>query len=375
MRIRAWTGHIAIVGALYLCVWAVARDVPESKQGTPQLEISSTVMDFGEVWQCEPAIGAITLKNVGDAPLRIINVKTSCGCATPSRPKCPLLPGESDVLTITYDTVKRRGPARQRVTLTTNDPSQPRVEITVRGNVKPLYEATPSDMLIFARINRDEHKSQTIKLKNKYEGPLKLKLKDGQDFGPFEITFKEIRPGQEFELAAKTNPPMPDGVSRIGVLLETGLPNTNDLYIPVQVNVQPDVVCRPCRLRANQLAIVPMKLNDVRLIYRADKPVKIIDVYASHEGFEIEVMPPTPERGNRAWFQQRIHVTAPPGDLLPPEGAVLEILTDSRDPRFQSFSVTIDVVDPRAARRARTQVKPEAVQSEEDKQPEDHQKP
>ena len=74
--------------------------------------------------------------NTGKMPLIISTVKTSCGCLVASRPKEPILPGESGIIRAKYDT-KRIGPVNKSITVTSNA-SQPRIVLRVKGMVNRL---------------------------------------------------------------------------------------------------------------------------------------------------------------------------------------------------------------------------------------------
>mgnify|MGYP002063185881 CR=1 FL=1 len=58
-------------------------------------------------------------KNTGNAPLIVSDVKSSCGCTIPKKPKDPIMPGESGEIEVKYDT-KRVAPIRKTVTVISN---------------------------------------------------------------------------------------------------------------------------------------------------------------------------------------------------------------------------------------------------------------
>ena len=350
MGMRYWIGCATIGVALSAGAWAFAQGpfgpgpAPPSKKaprGGPRAELSPTELNFGEVWQGTPAKGEFTLQNVGTAPLKV-RVKSTCGCTPVTKPKSPLAPGESTTFTISYDTLKRKGRANQRITLTTNDPVHGKFEIKVTGNVKPLYKATPRDGVFFHKLHADSRLTQTVTFTNEYESPLHLKLKEGQDFGPFEVMLQEIRPGAEYVLTTTTRPPLPPKMARLGVVLETGLEQPPELNIPVVAYVQPDVLCRPSELRvARQLTVATTQ--HLQVSHRADKPIQITAVRPSHQAVTYELRKPSPPRAG--WVIQAINVTFPPGSELPQSDAWIDIITDSSDERFQTLRVKIQVVD------------------------------
>ncbi|MCD4665566.1 MAG: DUF1573 domain-containing protein, partial [Bacteroidales bacterium] len=57
--------------------------------------------------------------NDGKEPLILSNVRSSCGCTVPTWPRQPILPGQSDVIKVKYDT-KRVGMINKSVHVYSN---------------------------------------------------------------------------------------------------------------------------------------------------------------------------------------------------------------------------------------------------------------
>lgn len=71
------------------------------------IEFSQKVIDLGELSQDDDTqIVRLSYKNVGDIPLVVTEVRTSCSCTEVSYKRGKVLPGESGVLTITMDPSK-----------------------------------------------------------------------------------------------------------------------------------------------------------------------------------------------------------------------------------------------------------------------------
>lgn len=350
----------AVVAALFAALSALGQDSGAARPsgsadrvataeesaaaaGAPRLELTPTALAFGEVWQGERAAGDFTVRNVGSAPLTLA-VKSSCGCTVASKPRSPLAPGESDTFRITYDTLKRKGKAQQQVTITTNDPDQPNVRIDVTGEVKPLYSTSPAEGLIFDRLTSDSQVSRSIRIQSKYEGPLRLKLRAGDDHGPFAIELKEIQPGVEYELTATTRPPLHEDFARATVVIETDVERSPEIHIPVHALVQQDVSLRPKLIRAQRLLITP-KEETITVTYRADKPIRVTEVRPSAADIKIETLPPHAAREGGGWVEQPIRVTLPPGDQLPAGDVFVNVFTDSSEERFREFRIPVLVIE------------------------------
>ena len=317
---------------------ASAPAATAATEGTPRLELSSRVFNFGEVWFGMPAKGDFTVKNLGDAPLTL-SLKSSCGCTVATRPKSPLPAGESCTFSITYSTT-RAGQANKTVTLTTNDPEQAKVVIPVMGKVTRLFELTPGERFTFRDLESESRVSQTIKMASNYGKPVHLKLKDGQDLGRFSADLKEVTPGRVYELTASTVPPLEKGSNRATITLETGLEELPALTVSVMGHVRARVAVVPMKLYAGPY-VAPSRPMTVRLRYRADQPVTITGVKASLTSIKCEILPPGKRLAGQTMVEQEIRVALPTYAELPDEGALLEIFTDDKSPEYARLEVPI----------------------------------
>ncbi|MGD8452924.1 MAG: DUF1573 domain-containing protein [Phycisphaerae bacterium] len=343
-RIRTCVGVLAAVSLVAFAVAQnpdVVRPTPPASQpsaGQAKIEISGTDFDFGEIWQGTPPEREFTVKNVGTAPL-ILNLRTTCGCTAASKPRTPLPPGETTSFTIRYD-ARRPGPASKKVIITTNDPEQSQVIIPVHGTVKAIVDAQPSDRIAMHRLDADSHETVTITLKSTVDKPMNLKVKEGQNFTPFDIQLKELEPGRKFELKATTVPPLRNGTNHINVVLETGLEEVPTLSIPVFASVQPRVSLTPSRVFMSSDSKAESR-RTVRVMYKADTPVKVLEAKANHPGVTCEIRPPAPVAEGERFGQIQIMLTVPPYNAIPETGIRIEVTTDDADPQFQHLYVMV----------------------------------
>jgi hypothetical protein len=350
MKLRMATLLLGLVGLLIGAPLALGQETPPasppenvSPDGpTPRLELSSTEWDFGVKWHGEPCSTEITIANTGDAPLKILNIRSTCGCTGAMPNKRELLPGESDTMSLTYNTKRDKREVSQTITLETNDPRQQRVTIRVKGEVKHLFEAKPQHRITFGRIERDEIATQSIELRNNMEEKVFLKLKAFEEPPPFEVELEEVEPGVFYKLSATTKPPLKLGSNSTTIVLETGLEKFPTITIPASVYIAPRVAVTQPRL----LVTPQVKKRFWRLVqvtYTADKPVEIREIRSSHPDLikaELEPSQP-PVRPNSLTRSHRIRVSLPPFAEMPEEGAQLEIFTDDPSPEYQKLVVEI----------------------------------
>lgn len=125
---------VLLIGVLVMMAGvAKAQDAKVSQNG-PEIEFQKVVHDYGEIpyngnGECE-----FKFTNTGNEPLIIQKPKSSCGCTVPSWPKEPILPGESDVIKVTYKTT-RVGSINKSVTVTSNAIKNGTVVLRIKGKV------------------------------------------------------------------------------------------------------------------------------------------------------------------------------------------------------------------------------------------------
>ena len=76
-------------------------------------------IDYGTVSKdSDDGIRKFEFTNMGDQPLVIKNVQSTCGCTVPSKPTGEILPGKSEFITVKYN--MNPGPIRKTITVETN---------------------------------------------------------------------------------------------------------------------------------------------------------------------------------------------------------------------------------------------------------------
>jgi hypothetical protein len=103
-------------------------------QAQAKIEFKSETIDYGNIAKGSDGIRVFEFTNTGDAPLIISNVKSSCGCTVPEKPKDPIAPGANGEIKVKYDT-KRVGPIRKTVTVYSNA-TEPIKALKIKGVVE-----------------------------------------------------------------------------------------------------------------------------------------------------------------------------------------------------------------------------------------------
>ncbi len=101
-----------------------------------QINFESKIVDYGEIEKGSDPLRKFAFVNDGTEPLVIKTAKGSCGCTVPDYPREPILPGESGVIDVRYDT-NRMGQFQKTVTLSTNVSDQ-KIVLTIKGKVNQV---------------------------------------------------------------------------------------------------------------------------------------------------------------------------------------------------------------------------------------------
>lgn len=132
-----------VVVSLGLVLGAVAA----SAQG-PRIKFDSTVYDFGSTSLVQTVTGTFTFQNTGNAVLEVKKPATSCGCTVAGVKPEKLAPGERGELVFTLNLAGMRGHVVKTITVPSNDPATPQVQLTLKADVQAIFEVNPSAVIV-----------------------------------------------------------------------------------------------------------------------------------------------------------------------------------------------------------------------------------
>ncbi|MEO6189306.1 MAG: DUF1573 domain-containing protein [Saprospiraceae bacterium] len=108
------------------------------KVGGPKMVFETTTVDYGEIKKGGDPLRKAVFTNKGTEPLIVKNARGSCGCTVPTWPKEPIMPGETGVIEIRYDT-QRVGSINKTVSIQTNE-GEEEIRLIVKGNITEEHE-------------------------------------------------------------------------------------------------------------------------------------------------------------------------------------------------------------------------------------------
>lgn len=99
-----------------------------------EFKFEKETIDYGAINKSANGERVFVFTNIGDAPIIIKNIKSSCGCTVPKKPEKPIMPGEKGEIKVSYDT-KRVGGFSKAITIFSNAKNSRKI-IKIKGIIK-----------------------------------------------------------------------------------------------------------------------------------------------------------------------------------------------------------------------------------------------
>lgn len=151
--VSIWTVSIrtvALAGFAILLAAVISAGAGAQEEATgpaPRAVIAEPLADLGAVDRGETVTHEFVIRNEGDAPLQILEVRPTCGCTVAEFDEV-IPPGESGKVRASLDTTSIHGASAKAITVLTNDPANPQLQLTLRVRVTEYLTFNPG----FARF-------------------------------------------------------------------------------------------------------------------------------------------------------------------------------------------------------------------------------
>lgn len=198
-----------------LCLLAACLAAPTA---FAQLKWDTTAIEIKATQKDKKVRAVYKFENVGNQPVKIKEVKTSCGCTTASLAKKTYAPGERGEISATMTLPTEGGTRKKSIYVHTDDPQNPTYTLSISGST-PAYLALSARSLQW-NLN-DPLTPKSLVLSAGTERAVKItKLTVAP--AEFEIALETIEEGREYKV---TVTPSSTARVRYGVVnIETDLP-------------------------------------------------------------------------------------------------------------------------------------------------------
>ena len=158
----------------------------------PKLSLDNPDVEFGTMYSGAKKKAKLILRNIGNDTLHIYSVQPECGCTAVKKPKPFLLPGQSDVVELEFNSTRYFGKVEKHVTVNTNDPTSQYVSVKLLIDVREiLHPMNGSYMLWMNNAIIGKPVTQTMTLKNVSGQPLKI-LRDSISSSIISVSLNKL---------------------------------------------------------------------------------------------------------------------------------------------------------------------------------------
>jgi hypothetical protein len=204
-----------------------------SRVSGPRIQFENDTFDFGTLYQRETVEHEFTFRNVGDSPLKITKVVSTCACAATAPSKKEVAPGESGAIKVEVRAGLLRGKLTKAVYVESNAVDEPRATLTITGEIKQEVEVKPLGVYI-GRRKVGETMERTVMMRGVEAAEFSILEVTASDpslqiEGPVRLAGEVAR----YEMTIRFGPAEKAGRVNLKVMVQTDLEHTPRIAIPV----------------------------------------------------------------------------------------------------------------------------------------------
>lgn len=203
------------------------------------IHLDREMVDLGNMNQQESRDIQLTVTNRGGAQLRISEVEADCGCTVPTLNKKILLPGESTIIDINFNSKQFNGHVQKTVTIHSNDPSRPEAVFGIVADVfAPLLIDPATRRLGFSQSSVGETVTKQVIFTATKAPELSIQARKTRK-GLFQVEVENNYQGDPRKAALHVTVPadMPPGRQRDNVRVKTSLPEKE--FVDIDLSAWP----------------------------------------------------------------------------------------------------------------------------------------
>jgi hypothetical protein len=253
------------------------------------------VHDFGTVPKGTILVHKLTITNIYDVPMQVIDVRKSCSCLEAYPPAGVLQPHDTAELTVTMNTDKFTGANAQTFFVTFGPQYVSTAVLQVKATSRADVTVTPG-LVNFGVVGQGSKPSQAVTIK--YAGRQRDWKVTGvvPPTGPLDVQVTEGNRGiigfggPEYRVTVSLKADAPAGAVSEVVSLKTNDPTAPVIQVGVSGVVQAPVSVAPGKVRFDDVKLGgPGAVQKV--VVRAAKPFTIRPVADDGDGLTVETFP------------------------------------------------------------------------------------
>jgi hypothetical protein len=228
-------GQFGLCASLIVALFLPGDSSPSQAPGTalgPVIQMASLTQDGGVVEEGTVVKYRFTAANSGQADLVLEEVRPGCGCTVAHWDRL-IKPGEKGSIEAEIHTEHFRGPVMKHLTVVTNDPKHPQLDLSITAKITPLIEIEPGPVALITVDNKPV--TQLFTLKRTGNHPMKIvQVLASAPYVKTRVT--PLAGNGSYQLAVTATDAAPLGRSLTPVLVRTDQPNVGDLGLTLMID-------------------------------------------------------------------------------------------------------------------------------------------
>jgi hypothetical protein len=282
---------------------------------------ATTSHDFGHVARGAKAEFAFELQNLYEEDIHIADVRTSCGCATPSITQPTLKTWEKGAIVATLNTRSFIGQRSSTLTVVIDKPYYAEVYLTISGNIHGDVDFQPGSVA-FGDVEMGRSAQQQVMVN--YRGRAAWQIRDvrsASEHLEVELSDPIRQLGMtSYRMTVRLKPDTPPGMIQEELTLVTTDQRMPTVQLAVEGRVAPPLSVSPSPLFFGSLQ--PGQSATKQLVLAGKQPFKVLQVTSDLAGLEFKLATDVVRKVHL------VPVTLTAGDVPGDITGVIEIETD-----------------------------------------------
>ena len=278
---------------------ATAKAAPtDKKAAAPKIAIDPMTKDAGTIPKGEKIESVFMVKNEGLADLTITDARPSCGCTVASFDRS-IKPGQTGRITASVDTKNFSGPITKTISVVSNDPEQPQLNLTIKAIVKPYVDVEPTQVIRFSATKGDTASNDLTLISSEKGfhptiGEISQPYVKAEILPVAEKDRTAGKAGDQFKLHVTLQPNAPEGLLNVPIKVKTGIEKQPEIDIPVSGIVRSHVSVAPAVVTFGNFQLGKDTISrNVNISNNRKEGVKILRAETTVPGLSAEVVPVT----------------------------------------------------------------------------------
>jgi len=275
--------------AFAIALLSLAPAASSAKEWAQKM-FQATSHDFGHVARGAKAEFAFEVQNLYEEDVHIADVRTSCGCTTPTITKPTLKTWEKGTIVATLNTKSFVGQRNSTLTVVIDKPYYAEVHLTIAGYIHSDVDFQPG-VAALGDVEQGTTVEQDVSVTYRGRGNWQIAdVRSANTHLEVELGEPVRQPGiVSYKMTVRLKPDAPAGILQDQLTLVTNDQRMPTVVLPVEGRVSPPLAVSPSPLMFGTLA--PGQTTTKQLVISGKQPFKVLSIGSDNEALQFKSAP------------------------------------------------------------------------------------